>query len=124
MALYDTLPVFKAGYDLLIELFGVSTKLSREYKYTVGEELKKGMLTVLKNIYKANLTQDKLLCISTAREEIELVRLQVRLLKDLRQLNLTQQVHLNQKIELVSRQLAGWEGATKKKRTNENTKIE
>jgi len=98
----------------LIDLFGTTTNLSREYKFTVGEEMKKGMLTVLKNIYKANLTHDKLLCISTAREELELVRLQVRLLKDLRQINLPQQVRLNEKIELVSRQLSGWECSNKK----------
>lgn len=114
MALYDTLPVFKAGYNLLMDMFTMTSRLSREYKYTVGEELKKEMLSVLKNIYKANATFNKQLYLVTAREEIELIRIQVRLLKDLRQISLKQQIHLNKKIEEVSRQLAGWDKACKK----------
>jgi len=41
MATYDELPVFKATYDLLLEMFRFTTDFSKEYKYTVGESLKK-----------------------------------------------------------------------------------
>jgi hypothetical protein len=40
MALYDELPVFKAAYDLLLDIYRFSAKLTREYKYTLGEKLK------------------------------------------------------------------------------------
>ena len=39
MSLYDELPVFKASYDLLLDIFQFTANFKREYKYTVGEKL-------------------------------------------------------------------------------------
>jgi hypothetical protein len=36
MSLYDELPVFKARYDLLLNVFQFTANFKREYKYTVG----------------------------------------------------------------------------------------
>jgi hypothetical protein len=40
MGLHNELPVYKACYDLLIEIFQFTKDFSKEYKYTVGESLK------------------------------------------------------------------------------------
>jgi len=40
MATYDHLPVYKASYDLLLELFRFAKDFNREYKYTLGESIK------------------------------------------------------------------------------------
>jgi len=39
MPLYDELPVFKASYDLLLNIFQFTANFKREYKYTMGEKL-------------------------------------------------------------------------------------
>jgi hypothetical protein len=39
MAYYDELPVYKATYDLLLEMFRFVKDFAKEYKYTVGESL-------------------------------------------------------------------------------------
>ncbi|NCA80817.1 MAG: four helix bundle protein, partial [Sphingobacteriia bacterium] len=85
MAIYNTLPVFKKGYDLLIEIFKMTTDLSREYKYTAGEKLKNQALELLLQIYKANLSREKEIHIDKCRETTEMLRLLIRLLHDLRQ---------------------------------------
>ena len=36
MSLYDELPVFKASYNLLLNIFQFTANFSREYKYTVA----------------------------------------------------------------------------------------
>jgi len=41
MAIYYELPVFKATYDLLLEILRFTKNFTREFKYTVGESLKK-----------------------------------------------------------------------------------
>jgi len=41
MSTYNDLPVYKATYDLLLEIFRFTKGFSKEYKYTVGESLKK-----------------------------------------------------------------------------------
>ena len=41
MALHSELPVYKATYDLLLAIFRFTKDFGKEYKYTVGESLKK-----------------------------------------------------------------------------------
>jgi len=40
MSRYDELPVYKASYDLLLEIFKFTKSFAKDYKYTVGESLK------------------------------------------------------------------------------------
>lgn len=40
MAIYENLPVFKQSYDLLIDIYGMAKNMSRDYRFTIGEELK------------------------------------------------------------------------------------
>jgi len=47
MALYSDLPVYKATYDLLLAIFRFTKDFGREYKYTVGESLKKETIELL-----------------------------------------------------------------------------
>jgi hypothetical protein len=37
MAIYEQLPVFKASYDLLIEVFETDKHLTRDYIFSIGE---------------------------------------------------------------------------------------
>jgi hypothetical protein len=39
MAYYNELPVYKATYDLLLEMFRFTKDFAKEYQYTVGESL-------------------------------------------------------------------------------------
>jgi len=106
--LYYHLPIYKASYDLLLAIFQLTKNFSREYKYTLGEDLKKQATEMILNIYRANSSTSKKEIIQKARENIEVIRLYVRLLKDLRQINTEKLVHINQLIESVSKQAAGW----------------
>jgi hypothetical protein len=54
MATYDELPVYKATYDLLLEMFRFKKDFNKEYKYTVGECLKKETVEPITLIYIAN----------------------------------------------------------------------
>lgn len=112
--MYDTLPVFKKGYDLLIEIYKMTSGLSREYKYTIGEKLKNETLELLLQIYKANLNWEKEIHIDKCRENTEAVRLLIRLLHDLRQINIKRMIGLNVLIESVSKQLSGWKKSVSK----------
>jgi hypothetical protein len=88
MAKYDELPVYKASYDLLLAIFQFTKEFGKEYKYTVGESLKKETIDLLTLIYRANSSQQKNEIIQKAREQIEVIRLFIRLMKDLKQFRL------------------------------------
>lgn len=109
MATYDHLPVYKASYDLLVEIFRFTKNFSREYKYTIGESLKNETIQMITNIYRANSSYSKKPVIQSARENVETIRLFMRLLKDLRQVNIEKFVDVNEKIESVSKQLSAWQ---------------
>jgi hypothetical protein len=66
------------------------------------------------NIYRANSSWEKKEKIQRARENVETIRLLLRLLKDLKQIGLERFVSLNEKIESVSKQLTKWEMSQKK----------
>jgi hypothetical protein len=113
MALHNELPVYKATYDLLLEMFRFTKDFSKEFKYTVGESLKKETLELLTLIFRANSKTDKFSTLQEARERIEVIRLFVRLMKDLQQINLKRFVQINAQIEEVSKQLTGWQKSIK-----------
>jgi len=109
MAKYDELPVYKASYDLLLEIFRFTKEFNKEFKYTVGESLKKETMDLLTLIYRANSRESKRETIILAREKIEVIRLFIRLMKDLKQISLNRFVRVNKKVESVSKQLTGWQ---------------
>lgn len=55
MALAYHLPIYKASYDMILQLFHVIKKYPKEFKYTLGEQLKKDSLTLISSIYKAHI---------------------------------------------------------------------
>ena len=113
MALYYTLAVYKSSYDLIFKIFNITKNFVREYKYTVGEKLKKEIVSIIKNIYRANKSADKTPAIEAARENLEVVRLYIRLLRDFGQMSLKNFVDINLNIEDVSKQLTSWQNYEK-----------
>lgn len=113
MALHYDLPVYKACYDLLMEIFMFTKGFGKEFKFTVGESLKKETIELLTLIFRANSRRDKDAVLQEARERIEVIRLFIRLMKDMQQINLKKFVEVNVKVEMVSKQLAGWQKSLK-----------
>jgi len=109
MSRYDELPVYKASYDLLLEIFQFTKNFNKEFKYTVGESLKKETTELITLIYRANSKKEKHDVIQEARERIEVIRLFIRLMKDLRQISVKRFALVNKQVENVSKQLTGWQ---------------
>ena len=59
MGLHNGLPVYKASYDLLLEIFQFTKDFSKDFKYTVGESLKNETIKLLTLIFRANSRTDK-----------------------------------------------------------------
>jgi len=109
VSIYIYLPVYKASYDLVIEIFRIVKEFNREYKYTLGESIKKEAIEMVTDIYRANSSFTKKPYIEKAREKIETIRIFFRLARDLRQVGLRRFVDVNEKIENVSKQLSAWQ---------------
>lgn len=108
MANYTELNVYKASYSLLFELLTASKSFGRDFKYTLGENLKNEMINVVLFIWRANSVYDKEDYLDRAKECIEKCRLYIRLLYDLRQITLDNFTKWNISIQSISKQLSGW----------------
>ncbi|MEI7498329.1 MAG: four helix bundle protein, partial [Candidatus Falkowbacteria bacterium] len=78
-------------------------------KFSIGADIKQEVTHLIANIYRANCTQHKIILLGQARENVEMVRLYLRLLKDLKQVSLPKFIQLNEKIESISKQLSFWQ---------------
>lgn len=121
MALFSELPVYKLGYDLLIGIYKRTSNFTREYKYTMGERLKNEATDLLVNIYKANKSkkETRLQYIDGARQNVEVVRLLLRICKDLKVIGIKGFVALNMQVEGLSKQLTSWQKHTAGAHANE-----
>jgi hypothetical protein len=114
MGLAQELPVYKKSYDLLLQLFELSRHFKREYKYTIGTTLKNEVTDLTTLIFRANSRSDKDTILQTAREHVEVIRLYLRALFDMKQINLKQFVQVNQQIEDISKQLSAWQKVSRR----------
>ena len=108
MAEYYHLNVYKSSYKLLVEIYKNSKNFNKEYKYTIGEKIKEKSFEVLLNIYRANRAKDKVFHINVALDDVEFLRLSIRLLRDLNVLNDVKFVALSEMLEDVRIQFEKW----------------
>jgi len=108
MALFTELPVYKDCYDLLLKIYGLSKNFRKDTRYTLGEGIKKEVFELVLLLYRANTNDDKREHLLKARERLEVIRLSIRLLKDLREIPLEPFVQLNEHVEKISKQLVAW----------------
>jgi len=59
MALYQDLPVFADIYALTHKVFLYTQDYPREYKFTLGQDMKRDCLVLLRSIYQINKSSDK-----------------------------------------------------------------
>lgn len=110
MAIFSNLPVYKAAYNLHLEIYHQTHFFSREYKFTLGEKLKNEVLDLMVQVYKANKSRQetRLGYIETARQNIEVIRLLVRVAKDLNVIKNKEYISINENVENISVQLTNW----------------
>jgi 23S rRNA-intervening sequence protein len=54
MALYYDLPVYRDVYRLILKIFEFTKDFPREYKYSLGQDLKHDSIVLVRSIYRAN----------------------------------------------------------------------
>ncbi len=117
MVTYNNLPVYKTSYDLLLIIFDITKTFEKQYKYTLWDKIKNEIIDLITSIYRANNSfENRLQNIKKSREQIEVLRLYIRLCKDLKLIKLENFVDLSEKIESLSKQLFAWENSIKVKK--------
>ena len=59
MALYYDLPLYRDTYQLILNIYEFTKDFPREYKYTLGQDMKRDGMMLVKSIYRANKYTEK-----------------------------------------------------------------
>lgn len=84
MAQTEHLPIYKASYDLCLHLEQVVHGFSRFHKYSLGDDLREGARRILKLVVRANARRDKVSVLYEIREEVEQLKVLLRLCHDVK----------------------------------------
>jgi len=109
MSRYSHLPIFQKAYDLNLEIYKTTHNFPREYKYTLGQNIKETASKLLDDIVAANSEEDKGRYFSLIKTHLEQLRIKIRLSYDLKIINSRRLEFLNRYLEEISKQITGWE---------------
>lgn len=82
MALYTTLPVYRETYQLILKVFEYTQDFPKEYKYTLGQDMKRDALHLIRSIYCANKHKNRVEHLEVLLDEFELLKLEIRFCSD------------------------------------------
>ena len=111
MALYYELPVFKDVYKLTLVLFELTQHFSREYKFTLGQDMKRDCLSLVRSIYRANKSKTKEEYLEAFLDDFEVLKLEIRLCTDLKLMTIKRQAELALLMDGIGKQITGWRNA-------------
>jgi hypothetical protein len=113
MALYYSLPVYRDTYKLVLKIFEVTQNFSREYKYTLGQDMKHDAMQLVRSIYRANkATTKKQEYLEDFLDDFELLKLEIRLCADMKMLSVKKQSELSLLMDSIGKQVTGWRNAS------------
>lgn len=122
MAKYDTLPIYKATYDVLLRTMHAISHFPREYKYSLGEKIQNEMIELVISIYKANSNHNKREFLSRMQEQIQFIYLLLRISHDMKLMPTEKYAGIVEMIDEVASQAKGWLIANEKSRELTNAK--
>jgi len=108
MALYYDLPVFKDVYQLILKIFDYTKDFPREYKFTLGQDLKRDGINLVRSIYRANKSKEKITYLEAFLDDFELLKLELRLASDMKLLPLKKHAEMSMLMDRIGKQITAW----------------
>ena len=111
--LHTELPVYRDTYQLILKIFELTKDFSKEYKYTIGQDMKRDALSLIRSIYRANKHKNRAEHLDVFLDEFELLKLEIRLCVDLKLLPMRKQALLHELLDRIGKQVTGWRNAAR-----------
>ena len=108
MALYTELPLYRDTYQLILKVYEITKEFSKEYKYTLGQDMKRDALQLMRSIYRANKHRNRVEHLEVFLDELELLKLEIRLCADMKLVPMRKQAVLSELLERIGKQVPGW----------------
>jgi hypothetical protein len=112
MALHTELPVYRDTYKLVLEVFISTKNFPKEYKYSLGRDMERDVLVLMRCIYRANRAQEKTTFLNEFLDNFEILKLEIRVCVDLKLVSIKRQSVLADLMNSIGKQVVGWKNST------------
>lgn len=104
------MPIFKKSYELYKQFHLIRNKVVKQDRYTIFQKTENTILGLIEGILEASqLSQnEKIVCLNKVNLKINLLRVFVRLMKDVKSIDLKIYASLEENIDEIGRMLGGW----------------
>lgn len=93
------LQIYKNGYDIMLELHRYVETMPRAHRYTIGERIKNESIELSLLTYQIGKDKDVTYNKQIAGDKIEIIRLLLRLMSDLKRISQSYFITINKKLE-------------------------
>jgi len=109
------IPIFKKTYDFYKNFHLLRAKISKQDRYTVFQRCENVILDLLERILEASQLSkaQKLPVLEKASLKLNFLRVFLRLMKDIKSIDLKIYAGLEQNVDEIGRMLGGWIKSTK-----------
>ncbi len=109
MVLYSQLPIYRDSYQLLLEIYQATNKFPRDFKYTLGQDMKRDSLALFRELYGANVSaENRRQHLDDFLTAFELLKVEIRLCVDLNVLSIKKLAQLSLIMDSIAKQAAAW----------------
>lgn len=102
------LKVISDFYDFILWLIRHVEKFPRHHRYSLGRDMEARLQVILALLLRAKYTRDKAAFLADANIELEVLRFQIRLAKDLSALPAKSHAHAAKVLGEIGSQVGGW----------------
>ncbi len=102
------LKVIEDFYDFTLWLIQHTEKFPRQHRYSLGIAMEQRTQTILALLLRAKFSRDKVPLLTDANIELEVLRFQLRLARDLRALPIKSHGHAVGLLLAIGSQVGGW----------------
>jgi hypothetical protein len=104
----EELKVISDCYDFIVWLTNHTQKFPRNHRYSLGIDMERQVRGVLALLIKAKYHRQKEHILHDVNVELELLRFQLRLAKDLEVINVRSHGHGAKVLQEIGQQIGGW----------------
>ncbi len=104
------IPLFQKTYNAYREFYECLKNFPKGDRYAIGQRTEQVFLALLSDIIRASKAPrlQKGVAVGNAQISVGILRVCIRLSKDVRALNLKQYISLEEKVDEIGRMLGGW----------------
>ena len=104
------IPIFKKTYDLYRSFYALRLSVPKQDRYALWQRCENCMLDFLESILLASQTarSDKLPLLEQGSAKLNLLRVFIRLAKDVKAIQMKHYVALEERVDEIGRMLGGW----------------